>query len=261
LIRALLLAALLLSASASAQVVVNSAVIADGVLAAAVGGDAGPFTFVASAVGEDDGPGTTTIVTTSNTLNVQTGDLLIAYVTHEDTGRTVSTLNDTGSNTFTCDAGEEAASGSNQVRVQPCYRLAGVSNAAATFTATLTDVAPFKKLIVMQYRPAGCPTSCETVTKDVSGTRENTGTGQTFTTGTFSTTGTDGVVCAGAAAYGSGAHDTSVIDSVSADQTRQFGTNFVWCRIVSAGLSTVIGSTHYDSSIVWAATAIAFKAE
>lgn len=219
------------------------------------GGGGGSFTFVASASGSSDGT-TTTVATTGDPLNVATGDLLIALVTWEDGGATISSITDGGSNTFTMD-GEGFNDASTFINGEPGYRLAGVANASAEFTATLSASRGFKKLIVMQYRPA----SGETVTKDISGTREADGNGSSVTTGSFSTTGTDGVVCGLVGIYASGTHSSSTVGGVSASQTKQEGGGYVWCRITTAGLTTQTAATTYSASNFWAASVIAFKAE
>lgn len=220
----------------------------------AAGGGGGSFTFVASASGASDGSSTT--VATSSTLNVATGDLLIALVTYEDTGTTTVAITDGVSNSFTYDSGDEATD-STFIFVSPLYRTAGVANATATFTATLGAARPYKRIVVMQFRPG----SGETVSKDISGTREAASVGAAITTGTFSTTGTDGVVCGVAGIYTSGTWSADTINSVAADDAATEQSAHMWCRIVTAGLTTVTGAATYSALSTWAATAIAFKAE
>lgn len=227
-------------------------------------GGGGSFTFIDSASGTNDGPGTT--VATSTTLNVAAGDLLIAAVQWEDDGgATVTSFTDGGSNALTFDTGDDVHSGSNEINLFPHYKISASANASATFTATIdptgTDVS-YMKLVVLQFRPGGCPSTCETVTKDISGTRENAGTGSsTATTGSFSTTGTDVVACGLAGFYTSGTWVTPTINSVAADADESPSGISGWCRIVTSALSTVTGSHSYTFSNTWAATAIAFKAE
>lgn len=228
------------------------------------GGGGGAFTFIDSASGANDGPGTT--VVTSTTLNVGPGDLLIAAVQWEDDGgATVTSITDGGSNALTFDTGDDVHSGSNEINLFPHYKLSASTNASATFTATInptgSDVS-YMKLVVLQFRPGGCPGSCETVTKDISGTRENAGTGSsTATTGSFSTTGSDVVACGLAGFYTSGTWVTPTIDSVGADADESPSGLSGWCRTVSSALSAVTGSNDYTFSNTWAATAIAFKSE
>lgn len=218
------------------------------------GGDAGPFTFIASASGAADTSGTT--VATSGSLNVATNDLLVAFVTYEELGSTTVGVQEQGggSNVFTFDAGDDVETGSNEVSVFVGYRLAGVANAAATFEATLGSAAQYKRIIVFQYRPTS-----GTATKDITGTREAIGSSQFPSSGTFSTTGTDGVVCAGAAMYTSGTYSLWEIDGVTADEAVQQNSAGMWCSVTTAALSGAVADAFYDFTSVWAATAIAFK--
>lgn len=216
------------------------------------GGGGGPFTFIASASGSDDASDTD--VATSSTLNVASGDLLIAAVQWEDTDTTV-TISD-GTNSFTFDTGEDVHSASNEINLYPMYVLSASANATATFTATLGASRAYKKIAVMQYRPSGGTTS-----KDISGTRENNGSGSTITTGSFSTTGSDGVVCGTAGIYTSGTWVSPTINSVAADESVAPSGQTIWCRRVTASLSSVTASDSYTFSSFWAATAIAFKSE
>lgn len=220
------------------------------------GGGGGAFTFVASASGAADSAGTT--VSTSSTLNVATGDLLIAVVTFEDDDSTTTvSITDGGSNSLTFDSGDDLRDGTFAINVHPLYRLSGVANATATFTATLSASRSWKRIVVMQYRPG----SGETVTKDVSGTRENSGTGTSLASGSFSTTGTDGVVCGLSGIYTTPTFSSAAIGGVSADQTKQQGGAYAWCRIVTAGLTTQTATVTSSSSSIWAATVLAFKSE
>lgn len=250
-----ILLVLLVAACANAQVVISNAVISNASFGSAPVG--GPFTFVASASGASDGSSTT--VATSTTLNVAAGDLLIAVVTWEDGATTVSSLTDGGSNTLTQNAGDDISNSSNQINVSPQYRLSASSNSSATFTATLAAARVFKKLVVMQYRPH----SGETVSRDISGTRENFDDTDTtnVVSGSFSTTGSDVVVCGLMGIYTSGTHSSSTIGGVSATQSKQEGGAFVWCRIVTSALTTQTANTTYSTARLWAATVLAFKAE
>lgn len=220
----------------------------------ATGGDGGggAFTFVASATGTSDS--STTTVATSTTLDLNAGDLIIAYVSHEGTATTISSLTDGGSNSLTFDTGEDVSN--TDANLYPLYKTSASNNDTATFTATLGAAREWKGIVVMQYRP-----SAGTTSKDISGTRENTGSGFGGSTGTFSTTGSYGVACASLDIAASGVWSGEDINSVVADQDVAAGSMNVWCRILSASLSSVTGQTDYSSSSTWAATAIAFKSE
>ena len=250
--RALLLVLLLLADPADAF---RPTLTAGNASAAAGGG--GAFTFVASASGAADSSGAT--VATSSTLNVASGDLLIALMTYEDgDGAETVSITDGGSNSLTFTTGDEVRfPSSNTANAFPLFKTSASANATATFTATISASRPYKRIVVMQYRPGGG----ETVSKDISGTRENSGNGTSITSGSFSTTGTDGVVCGMTGVYTSGTHSSSTIGGVSADQTKTQNGAFVWCRIVTAGLTTQTAATTYTGSNDWVATAIAFKSE
>lgn len=220
------------------------------------GGGGGAFTFIASASGAADSSGTT--VATSSTLNVASGDLLISLTSYEDdasAGTTVG-ITDGGSNSFTFDAGEEIRSSGDQVSAHPGYRLSAVANASATFTATLTNARPYKRIIVYQYRP-----SAGTTSKDISGTREATANSEGITTGSFSTAGSYGVVCAMGAYYTSGTYSGWLIAGAAADQTLQQNSATMWCSLSAAPISTQTAYVYYPAVNYWAATVIAFKSE
>lgn len=253
--KATILAVLLIAAPAYSQVVVSNAVLSGMVAQGA--SSAGPFTFVASASGAADSSGTT--VGTSSALNVAAGDLLVAVVTWEDGATTVSSVTDGGPNALTQQAGDDIANSINEINVSPQYRLSGSANSSATFTATLAAARAFKKLVVMQYRPqAG-----ETVSRDISGTREAFSDADTtsIVSGTFSTTGSDVVVCGLMGIYTSGTHSSSTIGGVAVDQSKQEGGSFAWCRILSAALTNQTANTTYSVARLWAATVLAFKSE
>lgn len=224
------------------------------------GGGGGAFTFVASASGSDDASDTD--VSTSSTLNIQAGDVIIAAVQWEDNGSaTVSSFTD-GTNALTFDTGDDVHSASNEINLFPYYKLVASENATAMFTATISTSVPFKKMVVLQFRPGGCPSSCETVTKDISGARENNGTGSsTVSTGTFSTTGSDVVACGLGGMYTSGTWVSPVVAGSAATGVEDPSGIIGWCRIVTSPLSTQTASVSYTFSNTWAATAIAFKSE
>lgn len=220
-------------------------------------GNGGPFTFVASASGGADASGSS--VATSSTLDVQTGDLLITLVSFEDGNgsETVSVTDQGDLNPHTITAGDAAYETSNLTSVYPLYRLSGVSHTSATFTATLSTARAFKRIIVMQYRP---PTGA-VVSKDITGTRKATGNSTDIQTGIFSTQGVHGVVCAMEAIYTGGTHNTSQINGVTAEDTKQQNGAYQWCRRTSSGLTNAVARTQYSASRQWAATVIAFNAE
>lgn len=224
------------------------------------GGGGGAFAFVASASGAGDTPAATTVAT-SSTLNVEGGDLLIAWVTFEDgTGADAISITDGGSNTFTFDTGDDTHGLGNTANGYPLYILNASANSSATFTATITESGSpssksYRRIIVMQYRSGG------TITKDISGTPENDGEGTAIASGSFSTTGTNGVVCGAAAVYTSGTHSSQTVGGVAAENAVSQSGASMWCDIVTAALTTQTADSTYSASNYWAATAIAFKSE
>lgn len=227
-----------------------------GAAGAGGGGGGGSFTFIASASGFGDTPAATTVAT-SSTLNVASGDLLIALVTFEDgAGDEVISITDGGSNSFTFTTGDDVHASGNTANAYPLFLLSATANATATFTATLDQSRPYRRIDVMQYRPSGGTTS-----KDISGTREASGTGTSIASGTFSTTGTNGVACGMTAVYTSGTHSSQQVGGVAADNAVSQNGASIWCRILSAALTTQTATTTYSGSNDWAATAISFKSE
>lgn len=223
------------------------------------GGSGGPFTFVASASGGEDSSGST--VATSSTLNVVTGDVLLTMVSFEDgSGTETVEVTDNGNvNPHTFTSGDDAHETTNLTSVYPLFVTSAATNSAATFTATIkiSGVATnrsFKRIIVMQYRPA----TGATVTKDITGTRESTGNGSTITTGSFSTSGTYTIVCAMQAIYTSGSHSNSTIAGVAAEQTKTQQGAYQWCRTAGA-ITTQTASTTYSAVRQWSATVLALK--
>lgn len=225
------------------------------------GGGGGAFTFIASANGADD---TNDVdISTSTTLNVQAGDLLIGAVQWEDTDTTVSSFTDGGStpNTLSFTTGDDVHSAGNEINLYPLVRTSAVTNSAATFTVTLGSARQFKKMVVLQFRPAGCPGACETVTRDVSGTREANGNSASILSGSFSTTGTDNVVCGIAGIYTGGVWSAQTLaGSASTDNASPSGITG-WCRRVSSALSTQTASSTYSQTRFWAATVLSYKSE
>jgi hypothetical protein len=187
-------------------------------------------------------------------MNVATGDLLVAFITWEDSAVTPSTLTDGGSNTFTFDTGDDNNYTGN-VYGANMYRLSGVSNASATFTANLSAAGPYKRLFVFQYRPG----SGETVTKDA--TAENGDTSGSVSSGVISTTGTDEVVCAAARYYATGNWSNEQIAGVAYDQAALQNPSRMWCRILNATITNQQGTASVDINNKWVSRIVAFKSQ
>lgn len=222
------------------------------------GGGTNTFTFVGTASGSDDASDTT-VATTSGTISVQAGDLIIAAVQWEDNSTaeiTTGGLDDNnGNNDLTKDT--EVHNAGQEMNLHLWWGVANTTNATASFDAVIDTSVPFKKMVVVVYRPSG-----GTITKDISGTPsavDDTNTSNVATTGTFSTTGTDNVVCAFAGFYTSGSWSVQQINGGTADHTVSPNGISGWCVDASAALSSVTASSTYTANRYWAATAISFK--
>ncbi len=219
------------------------------------GGGGTEFTFVDSASGGVDAAGTT--VSTSDPLVLAAGDLVVAMVSYEDGGATTATVTDGGSNSLTFDTGEDITNSGGEITVHPLYKTSASANATATFTATLGAAKAYSRIIVMQYRRAGT----ETVSKDISGTREGQGNSLSLLSGSFSTTGSDNVVCALSAIYTSGTHSNSVVAGTTADHVHQQNGAYTWCRSFTSPLTTQTASSTYTANNHWVVTVLGFKSE
>lgn len=215
------------------------------------------FSFIALVSGSADASGTGHDATAS--LNVQAGDLLVAWCKYEGGGSTsIAVAKNSGSpaNTFTFDGGDF-------ITAATCssfgYLLAAEADASATFRMTLGTSKTFRVLMVLQFRPdAGT-----TVTKD--GSSGATATSTAPNSGNFTTTGNDGVVVG---AYGeSSAEVTSAeqINGVGATEPSGSpipgGQTSVWYRILSAPFSGGASSATLGFAQLWTCGGIAFKQE
>lgn len=209
------------------------------------------FTFIASAEAEVDTAGTT--LAASSSLNVATGDLLVAWCKHESTNGTFA-VSDGGSNTFTFDAGDEINHSNADLDGSFGYRLSGVANATATFTLT-TASKPYRRILVWQFRPD----SGDTVARVAGATGQGTST--TPTSGTISPSGTDLVVLGGYGEYSVGAVTGEVINGVAADAVQDVGISRTcsWYRLLTSGFSSGTAACVIPSA-AWICTIIAFSA-
>lgn len=222
------------------------------------GGGTNTFTFVGSANGADDASDTT-VGTTSGTISVQTGDLIIAAVQWEDNSTaeiTTGSFDDNNNNNDLTKDSEIHNSGS-EMNMHIWWGVANTTNATASFDLVVDTAVPYKKMVVVVYRPSG-----GTITKDISGTpaiANDTNASNSVVTGTFSTTGTDNVVCAFAGFYTSGTWSNQQINGGAADHTDSPNGISGWCVDASAALSSVTATATYSSIRYWVATAISFK--
>lgn len=259
-IRIILLVVMFVS-QASAQAVISNAEISNAVFNAVSGGG-GPYswTFVGKANGSVDGSGTT-ISTTSATINIAVGDLIIAAVQWEDDSTAEITTGefDDNNNQNELTKDSEIHNSGNFLNMHLWTGVATVANATASFTATIDTSVQFKKIVVFVYRPSG-----GTPVKDITGTpsaADDSNASQTALTGSFSTASSTDVVCAFAGFYTSGSWSNQTINSVTADRSESPNGISGWCRENVTALSSVTASSLYSQTRYWVATAIAFKAE
>lgn len=234
---------------------------AGGATAGTPPGGGGPysFTFVGSAHGSND-TSSTTVTTTTGSIAVQSGDLIIAAVQWEDDASAeVSGIVDDNSTNDLPTKYTEVHNTSGYMNLHVWWGIADTPRTVTSFSATIDTSLPYKKLTVLVYRPSG-----GTVSTDITGTPnavDDTNLSQIATTGTFSVGGDDSVVCAVAGFYTSGSWVDPEIGGVAASRmTNNSGQSF-WCLDNAGPLSSVTGESTYSSARYWVATAIAFKAE
>lgn len=220
-------------------------------------GGGGTFTFIGSASGAVDAAGTT-IATTSGTLSVIAGDLIIVAVQWEDNSTAeVVTLDDDGNhNPLAKDS--EVHNAGQEINLHLWYAIADTTNGTASFDAVIDASVQYKKMVAFVYRPIG-----GTPSKDMTGTPgavDDTNVSNAVTTGSFSTTGAADVVCAFAGFYTGGSWSSMQINGVTADHTQAGSGMAGWCDDSSAPLSGATATAIYDTTRYWAATAIAFEA-
>lgn len=217
------------------------------------------FSFVGSSDGASDSSPPATVTTSSGTISVQSGDLIIAAVQWEDnpTAEVSSILDNNGNNALTKDS--EVHNSGSEMNFHLWWGIANTTNASATFTATVDADVAYKKMVVMVYRKSG-----GTISKDISGTpaiANDTNTSQTVVTGTFSTTGANNLVCAFAGFYTSGSWSNEQVNGVTADNVRNPSGIAGWCDNNTSALTNATASALYSQTRYWVATAISFKVE
>ncbi len=137
-------------------------------------------TFIAHATGTNDSAGTA--LAASTTLSVQAGDALFVFGKYEDfTGTNSATDNDAGgSNTYTA---VTAQTGSTPYGVT-FLAIAKATNAALTVTLNTGSTSDFRRMIVVQARPA----SGKTFSLDKSNSARSSSSGTTFSSGSITPT-------------------------------------------------------------------------
>lgn len=221
------------------------------------------FTFVGSFSGSDDASDPNVSAGPAG-FNIQSGDLVLVAVTGEDNPTAQVAVSD-GTNTYTFTTGDDVHDPTNGVNLHPLYKINAAAVTTPTLTASFTSDGstpvnvPFKKMTVVVFRPSG-----GTVTRDISGTRENSSgsDGSTLTTGTFSTTGSSNVVCGLGGIYTSGSWTTpTTVAGVAAAHKSEPSGITIWCDIAEGPITTQTAVTNYTASRNWAATVLSFKVE
>ena len=211
------------------------------------------LTFVASAENFADAAGTT--LDCSSSLNVQAGDLLVAWCKHEGTNGTFAVASSVGTNNFIFDAADEENHSSLDLNASFGYRLSAVADAAATFRLT-TQSKEFRGLIVWQFRPD----TGEVCTKVAAA--EGQGTGTSAASGGISPSDGDLVVFGGFAHFDAITLSNRAINGVAADAFEDaVATDFSsWYRILTTGFTNGTATVTQDLSIDWICNIIAFQA-
>lgn len=189
------------------------------------------WSVIASAEGSNSAAGTT--LACSSSLNVATGDLLVAWAKHEGTDGTFA-MTDGASNVITFDAADEVNHSNGDLNASFGYRLAGVANATATFTLT-TLSRPYRRVIVWQCRPdAG-----DTVAKITDGSATGQGNGTAPTSGAITIAGDDLVVFGGYGEFFSDTVSARVINGAAAEGFQDVDLSFTssWYDILAAGFT------------------------
>ena len=215
------------------------------------------FTFIASAGNSDDASGTT--LDCSSSLNVEAGDLLVAWTKNEGAPTTHAMAKSTGSpaNTFTYDAADTEDHSNADLSGAFGYVLAAAADATATFRMTLGAARPYRRVLVMQFRPDGG----ETVTRDAGNNGQ--GNSSALSSGNVTTTGTDEVICGGYGEYGTRTASSEQVGGVAATEpaaSPQGGYTAAWYLIATSTFTGAATAT-LDADTEWVCGAIAFKSE
>ena len=213
------------------------------------------FSFIASAIAQNDAGSATTLDCTSS-LNLNTGDVVVAISAWE--GSTTSTVAETGGgNSLTMATLQN--DGSNWL--QFAYSLSTTANATSTFRQTLAAGQVIRRILVLQFRP----TAGSTVSLDA-GPSNGSGNGTAITSGNITTTGTDEIVCGGMNAFdysttisnrniGGSAADGSAVDAVA--------NKLICCisyKIYSSTQTNINAQFTTSASNLWLGQIIGFKA-
>ena len=215
------------------------------------------FSYIASAKVEVDASGTTANM--ESALNVVAGDLLVAWVSHEEAATAVAIAKNAGgpANDFTFDAGDSWFSGTS-LGGKFGYLLSAAVDATATFRVTWTAAKSQRRAFIYQFRNTG-----STVSKDQS--TGAVGASTAGNSGDITTTGTDEVVVGGTQLFNTGNTSAEQINDIAADGVLRAETggtyviaSSIWYRIVGATFTGHAQCTE-PSSDLWTCGVIAFK--
>lgn len=216
----------------------------------AAAGGAGPFTFIASAIGYIAAAGSTTVNTTA--LNVAAGDLLVVFTSWQDaeTGNTIVVDESDGTDVFTSGAVVVNANDTGA-----CFSHLLNAPADASFAVRVTTQACRRlEPTVMQFRPTTAPAAVDAVTTPA------TGSSAAPASNTLSTTVAAGLVVGGAVSASGTVPTVEQIGGVAATGSVDGGGAWgsMWYRITTTTLSN-IAATCTAGNDLWVAGENAYK--
>lgn len=217
------------------------------------------FTFVANSQGGSQNGGASATEDCTTSLNVQAGDVLVAWIKHEGAPTTIAVADTGGGNSFTFDAGDKVNHSNGDLSGTFGYLLSASADASFTGRLTLGATRAFRTIQIWQFRPdAG-----ETVTKDQSNDAQ--GSSGTINSGNITTTGSDVIVLGGYGEYvanNSSSHQIGGVNATGVLQASAISVNFSasWYRILSSTMTNG-AATCSNSSADWVGAIIAIKSE
>jgi hypothetical protein len=196
-----------------------------------------------TSVNFDSASGTT--LDCDETLNLQDGDVLVAVVTWEDVVRTPSIAESAGGNQLTMFPTVYDTS-INLLALG--YLLDATADADAAMRFTLSDVAGYRHIAVLQYRPdEGDIVSLDTGPSGATGVSSNP------TTGLITTTGDDVLVWTGSKNYAGRTITNAQIANLAADQTETDEATYVlaWTRLFNSAQTDIYADDTFNSADDW----------
>lgn len=216
------------------------------------------FTFINAVGGEEHLVAPVAQVDATASLNIQAGDLLIAWCRYNGGSIPVFTVQKTSgspANTLQFDAADQENGGGGQLSGAFGYVLAAAADATCTLRCTATGNPDRLAFIALQFRPDGG----ETVSRDTGNNGQ--GTSNIPASGNITTTGTDEVVLGGYGDFGNFNTSTEIIDAVAATEPAASPQDFtsVWYRILTATFTNGQAAAQVASAVDWVCGIIAFK--